>query len=351
MKLVPVRPPFIVGVAAVVGVALIGNGFNSLAQSPTISTAPQIRLVGIADDLFPGISQAAIDAADEGNRTGDARLAASNQVLNLVGGLVGVPPSEVTEEDAISPVQGGASPVKRAHDVVQARLAIADDPNGNQDDITPMELAIAATFIEELFADIDFNNPDPDEIARDQAILDEFGSGLDLRAAIDDVRRADLMLATMIDFPVYGLDGRVVDIVDGVTTDGTPVQMWDHTGAGNQQWRMAGGRTAIVNPLSNKCLQATPAPTTTPDGLYPNGSEVRIAECWFNTGQIEQTRQVWLVDDAVTNGSPEGGRIVNLAAGKCLDVTDNVSANGIRLQLWDCTDDGPNQKWNFPPLR
>ncbi|MET8772936.1 RICIN domain-containing protein, partial [Streptomyces sp. NPDC004658] len=30
---------------------------------------------------------------------------------------------------------------------------------------------------------------------------------------------------------------------------------------------------------------------------------------------------------------------------KCLDVTDNNSANGTRIQIWSCTG-GANQKWN-----
>jgi len=36
--------------------------------------------------------------------------------------------------------------------------------------------------------------------------------------------------------------------------------------------------------------------------------------------------------------------IVNIAANKCLDVTDNNSANGTRLQIWECGG-GANQKW------
>ncbi|WP_084721776.1 RICIN domain-containing protein [Rhodococcus marinonascens] len=57
---------------------------------------------------------------------------------------------------------------------------------------------------------------------------------------------------------------------------------------------------------------------------------------------------MWQVADEVTDGNPPGGAIVNAASGKCLDVTDSESANGTRLQLWDCTG-GTNQQWNFPP--
>jgi hypothetical protein len=39
--------------------------------------------------------------------------------------------------------------------------------------------------------------------------------------------------------------------------------------------------------------------------------------------------------------------IVNPAANKCLDVTDNNPNNGTRLQIWDCAGTA-NQKWNAP---
>jgi predicted chitinase len=38
---------------------------------------------------------------------------------------------------------------------------------------------------------------------------------------------------------------------------------------------------------------------------------------------------------------------VNPAANKCLDVRENNSANGTRLQIWSCTG-AANQKWNAP---
>ncbi|MET0495547.1 MAG: RICIN domain-containing protein, partial [Actinoplanes sp.] len=34
-------------------------------------------------------------------------------------------------------------------------------------------------------------------------------------------------------------------------------------------------------------------------------------------------------------------------SGKCLDVKDNNTANGAKLQLWTCTG-AANQKWNVP---
>ncbi len=40
------------------------------------------------------------------------------------------------------------------------------------------------------------------------------------------------------------------------------------------------------------------------------------------------------------------GDVVNRAANKCLDVTDNSSANGARAQIWSCTG-AANQKWRL----
>ncbi|GHF33017.1 hypothetical protein FHX82_005225 [Amycolatopsis bartoniae] len=39
--------------------------------------------------------------------------------------------------------------------------------------------------------------------------------------------------------------------------------------------------------------------------------------------------------------------VVNPAANKCVDATGPSSANGTRLQLWTCTG-GSNQKWTVP---
>ncbi|WP_218017278.1 RICIN domain-containing protein, partial [Rhodococcus marinonascens] len=143
---------------------------------------------------------------------------------------------------------------------------------------------------------------------------------------------------TADDSPIYGLDGRVVDIVDNGTASGTPVQMWDYTGAENQRWIVTSANQ-IINPHTGKCLDVVDAAS---GDSFPNAAPVQISDCGG------QKSQQWLVDDAVIDGNPIGGAIINAPSGKCLDVTDNESANSARLQIWDCTG-GPNQQWNFPP--
>jgi chitinase len=38
---------------------------------------------------------------------------------------------------------------------------------------------------------------------------------------------------------------------------------------------------------------------------------------------------------------------VNDGSGRCLDATGPSSANGTRLQIWDCAG-GTNQQWTLP---
>jgi glucosylceramidase len=40
------------------------------------------------------------------------------------------------------------------------------------------------------------------------------------------------------------------------------------------------------------------------------------------------------------------GDLVSVPADKCLDVSDNSSANGTRAQIWSCTG-AANQKWRL----
>ncbi|WP_169846809.1 ricin-type beta-trefoil lectin domain protein, partial [Rhodococcus marinonascens] len=134
---------------------------------------------------------------------------------------------------------------------------------------------------------------------------------------------------------VYGLDGRVLDITDDGVLDGTPVQMWDFTGAPNQQWIFTSDGE-IRNPRTDKCLNVE----DTGGGGQMNGSRVQIDPC---NGSSDEK---WTFDPEVTDGGQPGGAIINQASGKCLDVADSRSENGVPVQVWDCTGEF-NQQWNF----
>jgi hypothetical protein len=68
-------------------------------------------------------------------------------------------------------------------------------------------------------------------------------------------------------------------------------------------------------------------------GSTANGAKVQLYDC-NGTGA-----QQWRVTAA--------NDIVNPQSNKCLDATNWGTANGTRLQIWDCTG-GANQKWHVP---
>lgn len=75
-----------------------------------------------------------------------------------------------------------------------------------------------------------------------------------------------------------------------------------------------------------KCLDVT-------SGSTADGAKVQLYDC-NGTGA-----QQWSYNSST-------GDVVNIAANKCLDVTDNSSANGARAQIWSCTG-AANQKWRL----
>lgn len=79
-------------------------------------------------------------------------------------------------------------------------------------------------------------------------------------------------------------------------------------------------------PLLGKCLDVTSASTA-------DGAKIQLYDC---NGTAAQQ---WSYN-ATT------GDVVNTAANKCLDVTGNTSANGTRAQIWTCTG-AANQKWHL----
>ena len=125
-----------------------------------------------------------------------------------------------------------------------------------------------------------------------------------------------------------------VDATGFGTTNGTPVQQW---ACGNQQ--------------SNQEWQFQP----TDSGFYKVVSRGAPAEAWdatnFGTGngtpiQIWQfgggTNQQWQ-PVSLGNGN---FKFVGRASGRCLDVPGASTANGIRLQLYDCNGTGA-QSWRL----
>ncbi len=111
---------------------------------------------------------------------------------------------------------------------------------------------------------------------------------------------------------------KCLDVVNGSTAAGAPIQIWDcHSGA-NQSWRF-GQNDTIIGAGSGRCLAAS---GTT------NGSVTTIETC-----QPTEARQRW--------GRTGDGKLLNMASGRCLDVTAASTSAGARVQVWDC-----QSQWN-----
>ncbi|HBF85847.1 MAG TPA: glucosylceramidase [Streptomyces sp.] len=120
-----------------------------------------------------------------------------------------------------------------------------------------------------------------------------------------------------------GIGDKCLDAADNSSADGTPVQIWDCTGAANQRWTVGGDGSVTV---LGACLDVT-------SGSTADGAKVQLYTCNGSGAQR------WTYNAAT-------GDVVNTAANKCLDVVDRSSANGARLQIWTCTG-AANQKWRL----
>ncbi|MFJ6217294.1 ricin-type beta-trefoil lectin domain protein [Streptomyces sp. NPDC092296] len=125
--------------------------------------------------------------------------------------------------------------------------------------------------------------------------------------------------------PGYALVGygsnRCVDITGGVGNDGTPLELWDCTGADWQKWDFRPDGTVRSMGL---CMDVA-------WGSVANGTTIQVARCSGNPAQ-----------QFVLTGA---GDLVNPQADKCVDAKDGGTGSGVRLQLWDCTG-AAGQKWH-----
>ncbi|MFJ3671514.1 ricin-type beta-trefoil lectin domain protein [Streptomyces sp. NPDC090106] len=119
---------------------------------------------------------------------------------------------------------------------------------------------------------------------------------------------------------VGAASGRCVDVTDGTAGAGTALQIWDCTGATWQRWSFYSDGTVRSLGL---CMEVASA---------GDGAAMRLAKCNAGSGQRFQLNSA--------------GDLVNLKADKCVDVKDQLSDNGTRLQLWTCTG-AQNQKWSM----
>ncbi|WP_020519735.1 ricin-type beta-trefoil lectin domain protein [Catelliglobosispora koreensis] len=108
--------------------------------------------------------------------------------------------------------------------------------------------------------------------------------------------------------------GRCLDLAGGGTANGTPMQIWDCHGGGNQklEYKTDG---SIVNPQSGRCLDPLGGTTT-------DGTRIGLYDCHGMISQKFEQR---------TDGS-----IYHPYSGKCFDPNGGTTTNGTLIVLYTC---------------
>ncbi len=116
--------------------------------------------------------------------------------------------------------------------------------------------------------------------------------------------------------------GRCIDVPNGVTANGTQMQLWDCWGGSPQRWTYTSSKQLTI---AGKCLDASGHGTA-------NGTAVIIWDC------NGQTNQQWNLN--------ANGTIAGVQSGLCIDAAGTATANGTKIQLWTCHG-GTNQQWTI----
>ena len=123
--------------------------------------------------------------------------------------------------------------------------------------------------------------------------------------------------------PITGIGGKCVDITNGNSADGTPLQLYTCNGTAAQSWTVVGDGTLRAD---GKCMDVRNGATTA-------GTVVQLYSC---NGTPAQS---WLYRADRT--------LQNTKSGLCLDAKGGSSADGTPLIIWTCTAN-QNQLWNLP---
>ncbi|WP_411292740.1 non-reducing end alpha-L-arabinofuranosidase family hydrolase [Streptomyces sp. SDr-06] len=126
--------------------------------------------------------------------------------------------------------------------------------------------------------------------------------------------------------------GRILDEPVGQNANGTPLQVWDASGATNQQWRAtknSDGSYTLTNIASGRVLDE-------PGGRTGNGTRVQV---WDSNGGANQR---W----KAARNSDGSYTLTNVASGRALETPGNQTANGTAVQIWDSWG-AAHQHWNL----
>ncbi len=126
--------------------------------------------------------------------------------------------------------------------------------------------------------------------------------------------------------------GRVLDEPAGQNGNGTLLQVWDASGAANQQWRAgqnSDGTYTLTNVASGRALDE-------PGNQTANGTRLEV---WDSNGGANQH---W----RATQNSDGSYTLTNVASGRALETPGGQTANGTPVQIWD-SNGSANQHWTF----
>ncbi|WEO96304.1 non-reducing end alpha-L-arabinofuranosidase family hydrolase [Streptomyces sp. FXJ1.172] len=126
--------------------------------------------------------------------------------------------------------------------------------------------------------------------------------------------------------------GRVLDEPAGYKGNGTPLQVWDASGASNQQWRAgrnSDGSYTFTNVASGRVLDE-------PGNQTGNGTRTQV---WDSNGGANQHWRARQNDDGSYT-------LTDVASGRALGIPGGRTANGTPVQVWDSAG-GANQHWSL----
>jgi hypothetical protein len=156
----------------------------------------------------------------------------------------------------------------------------------------------------------------------------------------DLLKAADLPISTGT-YKISLKNGKALDAHQPtVNANGGIVQIWDPSGAANQQWYLTdvgGGKFTIRNAASNKVLDLNASNTANSAGIT----------LWALNGATGSPNQQWFITSL---GNGYFKIVPSLSPTRALAIYGNdINPNGIKVHLWDFLN-GPEQSWQFTRL-
>ncbi|MCC6586729.1 MAG: RICIN domain-containing protein [Bryobacterales bacterium] len=139
------------------------------------------------------------------------------------------------------------------------------------------------------------------------------------------------------EYKIISFNGQVLDVRDGSSANGAPIQTWSFLGGSNQKWRFVAtgpGEFKVRSVSSSKLLAVGSGPSYT--------SNTALVQLWDDTGLDNQRFQLVANPEAFPAGVV---RMVSKASKRCLDIPSGNIADGVLPQVWDCNGNPQQRFW------